>query len=127
MLQDVIWSAVSFDRFGGQRRTHFAHLDKSPKNLGESFGWLSADWVSSSPVQLWLNLHYRTQIVHRISIRSMKTRTLEVRHLLTANQAATLLNCHPETLYKWVKEGRIGCIRTGRNLKFYPTHIEEYF
>jgi excisionase family DNA binding protein len=48
----------------------------------------------------------------------MKTRTLEVRHLLTANQTATLLNCHPETLYAWVKEGRIGCIRTGRNLKF---------
>ena len=57
----------------------------------------------------------------------MKTRTLEVRHLLSANQTATLLNCHPETLYKWVKEGRIGCIRTGRNLKFHPTHIEEYF
>ncbi|MGO8811050.1 MAG: helix-turn-helix domain-containing protein [Candidatus Sulfotelmatobacter sp.] len=45
----------------------------------------------------------------------MKTRTLEVRHLLTANQTATLLNCHTETLYTWVKEGRIGCIRTGRN------------
>ena len=57
----------------------------------------------------------------------MKTRTLEVTHLLTTHQTATLLNCHPETLYKWVKEGRIGCIRTGRNLKFHPTHIEEYF
>jgi excisionase family DNA binding protein len=52
----------------------------------------------------------------------MKTRTLEVRHLLTANQTATLLNCHIETLYTWVKEGRIGCVRTGRNLKFHPTH-----
>jgi excisionase family DNA binding protein len=57
----------------------------------------------------------------------MKTRSLEVKHLLTANQTATLLKCHPETLYTWVKQGRIGCIRTGRNLKFHPTHIEEYF
>jgi hypothetical protein len=26
-----------------------------------------------------------------------------------------------------VKQGKIGCIRTGRNLKFHPQHIQEYF
>ncbi len=57
----------------------------------------------------------------------MKTRILEVAQLLAATETANLLNCHPETLYKWVKEGKIGCIRTGRNLKFHPKHIEEYF
>ena len=57
----------------------------------------------------------------------MKTRTLEVAQLRTASETANLLNCHPETLYQWVKQGKIGCVRTGRNLKVHPTHIEEYF
>jgi excisionase family DNA binding protein len=57
----------------------------------------------------------------------MKTRTLEVAQLLTARQTAALLGCHPETLYVWVKEGKIACVRTGRNLKFHPQHIEEYY
>jgi excisionase family DNA binding protein len=57
----------------------------------------------------------------------MKTRILEVAQLLTATETATLLSCHPETLYVWVKEGKIGCVRTGRNLKFHPQHLQEYF
>jgi excisionase family DNA binding protein len=57
----------------------------------------------------------------------MKARTLEVAQLLTAAQTAALLGCHPETLYTWVKEGRIGCLRMGRRLKFHPQQIEEFF
>jgi excisionase family DNA binding protein len=57
----------------------------------------------------------------------MKNRILEVAQLLTAQQAATLLGCHPETLYVWVKEGKIACVRTGRSLRFHPQHLEEYF
>jgi excisionase family DNA binding protein len=57
----------------------------------------------------------------------MKTRILEVVKLLTTKEATTILVCHLETLYQWVKQGKIGCIRTGRNLKFHPQHIQEYF
>jgi excisionase family DNA binding protein len=57
----------------------------------------------------------------------MKTRTLEVAQLLTAKQTATLLGCHLDTLYTWVKDGRIACVRTGRNLKFHPQHLQEYY
>ena len=60
-------------------------------------------------------------------LKGMKTRILEVAQLLTAQQTATLLNCHVKTLYEWTREGRIGCIRTGRNLKFHPQHLQEYF
>ena len=57
----------------------------------------------------------------------MKTRTLEVAQLLTAKQTATLLGCHLDTLYTWVKDGRIACVRAGRNLKFHPQHLQEYY
>ena len=63
----------------------------------------------------------------KASISSMKTRLLEVVKLLTTKEATTILGCHLETLYRWVKRGKIGCIRTGRNLKFHPQHIQEYF
>jgi excisionase family DNA binding protein len=57
----------------------------------------------------------------------MKIRTLEVAGLLTSKHVAALLGCHLETLYVWVKEGKITSVRRGRNVMFHPTHIEEYF
>src|SRR6202140_430259 len=53
----------------------------------------------------------------KASISSMKTRLLEGVKLLTTKEATTILGCHLETLYQWVKQGKIGCIRTGRNLR----------
>jgi excisionase family DNA binding protein len=92
----------------------------------------------SLPVQSCLNQHHYRPFVHKTftelsraggkaSISSMKTRLLEVVKLLTTKEATTILGCHLETLYQWVKQGKIGCIRTGRNLKFHPQHIQEYF
>jgi excisionase family DNA binding protein len=60
-------------------------------------------------------------------LRGMKTRILEVAQPLNAQQTATLLSRHVKTLYEWTREGRIGCFRTGRNLKFHPQHLQEYF
>src|SRR3984893_17990264 len=51
----------------------------------------------------------------KASISSMKTRLLEVVKLLTTKEATTILGCHLETLYQWVKQGKIGCIRTHPN------------
>src|ERR1700676_5195832 len=62
----------------------------------------------------------------KASISSMKTRLLEVVKLLTTKEATTILGCHLETLYQWVKQGKIGCIRTGRNPEVPPQHIQEY-
>jgi len=49
----------------------------------------------------------------------MKTRILEEVELLTTKEATTILGWHLETLYQWVKQGKIGCVRTGRNRKFH--------
>jgi excisionase family DNA binding protein len=68
-----------------------------------------------------------SQNVHKISIERNEDKNPRKAQLLNAQQTATLLNCHVKTLYEWTREGRIGCIRTGRNLKFHPQHLQEYF
>jgi excisionase family DNA binding protein len=57
----------------------------------------------------------------------MKIRTLEVAALLPSKHVASLLGCHIKTLYEWVREGKIACVKTGRKVQLHPTHIEEYY
>jgi excisionase family DNA binding protein len=75
-----------------------------------------------------LNQHQSKQIVHKMFtgtrgppiLRSMKIRRLEVETLVSARHVAALLGCHLETLYTWVKEGRIACVHSGRKVQSPP-------
>lgn len=42
------------------------------------------------------------------------------------DQAAQLLGCNPNTLYRWAREGRIPCIRLGRSVRFRVAALEEW-
>jgi len=38
----------------------------------------------------------------------------KIPEILTLKQACEVLNCHPNTLRNWEREGRINCIRFGK-------------
>jgi excisionase family DNA binding protein len=46
--------------------------------------------------------------------------------LLSSRETATILNCHLETLYKWVKAGAIQHTRIGGRVKFSPAQVLAY-
>jgi excisionase family DNA binding protein len=43
--------------------------------------------------------------------------------LLTTSDVSKLLGIHRETLYQWIRDGRIPAMRIGRNLKFDPAAL----
>jgi len=46
--------------------------------------------------------------------------------LLNASQAATLLDLHPGTLLRWVREGRFPHHRVGRKVRFRVSEIDAW-
>jgi excisionase family DNA binding protein len=46
--------------------------------------------------------------------------------LLSAPQAASLLNLHPNTLLLWAREGKIPCLRYGRRVAFRASSLNEW-
>jgi excisionase family DNA binding protein len=46
--------------------------------------------------------------------------------LLTAVQAAQLLNLHPNTLLLWARNGRIPCLRLGRRVAFRASALNHW-
>jgi excisionase family DNA binding protein len=46
--------------------------------------------------------------------------------LLGSREAADILGCHQETLYRWVKAGYIGHIRVGGRVKFSADQLLAY-
>ena len=46
--------------------------------------------------------------------------------LLSAAQAAQLLNLHPNTLLLWAREGRVPCLRLGRRVAFRASSLNEW-
>jgi excisionase family DNA binding protein len=40
--------------------------------------------------------------------------------LLTVEELATALRLHPKTIYRLVEQGKLACIRIGRNIRFSP-------
>jgi excisionase family DNA binding protein len=46
--------------------------------------------------------------------------------LLSAAQAATLLNLHPNTLLLWARQGRLPCLRLGRRVAFRASALNEW-
>jgi excisionase family DNA binding protein len=42
---------------------------------------------------------------------------------LTTSDVSKLLGIHRETLYQWIRDGRIPAMRIGRNLKFDPAAL----
>ena len=44
--------------------------------------------------------------------------------LLTLGEVAKRINVHPETVRRWLKEGRIRGIRIGRDWRFDPDDID---
>lgn len=47
-------------------------------------------------------------------------------YLMTTLDVSEMLPVHPETLYGWVRSGRIPAMRIGRNLKFDPKAIADW-
>ena len=45
--------------------------------------------------------------------------------LLKIPEAARILNIHKNTLYLWIKDGKIPAIRIGRTLRIHPDAIEQ--
>jgi excisionase family DNA binding protein len=46
--------------------------------------------------------------------------------LLSSREAAKILGCHQETVYRWVKSGCLSHLRVGARLKFDPAQIIAY-
>ena len=46
--------------------------------------------------------------------------------LLSASQAAPLLNIHPGTLLLWAREGRIPCLHVGRRVAFRASALNDW-
>jgi excisionase family DNA binding protein len=46
--------------------------------------------------------------------------------LLTAVQAAQLLNLHPNTLLLWARNGRVPCLRLGRRVVFRASSLNQW-
>jgi excisionase family DNA binding protein len=47
--------------------------------------------------------------------------------LLTVDEAATLLALRPTTIYQWVREGRLPCVRLGpRAIRFTRSLLEQW-
>ena len=46
------------------------------------------------------------------------TKYLQSRGFISQKELAELLNINEQTLYKWAREGKIPCVRFGRNVKF---------
>ena len=46
--------------------------------------------------------------------------------LKPAKQVAELLDVHANTLYRWIKSGRLECIRVGKSLHFTYTQIATF-
>ena len=46
--------------------------------------------------------------------------------LLNSREVCTLLGCHSETLYKWIKKGYIEHVRVGGRVKFDPAQLIDY-
>lgn len=46
--------------------------------------------------------------------------------LLSAVQAATLLNIHPNTLLLWARSGRVPCLRLGRRVMFRASSLDQW-
>jgi len=46
--------------------------------------------------------------------------------LLTAVQAAQLMNLHPNTLLLWARAGKVPCIRMGRRVAFRATSLNQW-
>lgn len=46
--------------------------------------------------------------------------------LLSSREAADLLGCHQETLYKWLKKGHLSYFRVGGRVKFSPAQLIAY-
>ena len=41
-------------------------------------------------------------------------RDVDLPEILTLKQACEVLNCHPNTLRNWEREGRVQCVRFGK-------------
>jgi excisionase family DNA binding protein len=46
--------------------------------------------------------------------------------LLSATQAASLLNLHPNTLLLWAREGKVPCLRLGRRVAFRASSLNQW-
>jgi excisionase family DNA binding protein len=46
--------------------------------------------------------------------------------LLSAAQAAPLLNLHPGTLLSWARQGRVPCLHVGRRVAFRASALNEW-
>jgi excisionase family DNA binding protein len=46
--------------------------------------------------------------------------------LLSAEQVASLLNLHPNTVLLWARDGRIPCLRLGRRVNFRASSLNEW-
>lgn len=49
-----------------------------------------------------------------------------IERLLTLKEAAAILQIHPDTVRKWIKEGRIPYTRVGRVLRFRESLLEQW-
>ena len=45
--------------------------------------------------------------------------------LLTVEELAKILRLHPKTIYRLVEQGKLTCIRVGRNIRFSPDVIKQ--
>ena len=46
--------------------------------------------------------------------------------LLSVRQVSQILGSHPHTIYGWVEEGKLPCLRIGSRIKFRESVIEEW-
>ena len=52
--------------------------------------------------------------------------TIAFETLLTAVQAAQLLNLHPNTLLLWARNGKVPCLRLGRRVAFRASTLNSW-
>ena len=54
------------------------------------------------------------------------TRQTQEGELLTVPEAAAFMRVKPKTVYAWVAEGRLPCLRAGNRLRFRTCDLERW-